>query len=361
LIAAGVPTALFLTHSTGAGSVGLLSVFESPGLRSGYPTGLAFHPRLRVLFSLHLDNSVSLWAVDDPSRPRRLTVSGAAIQGQIVHASPSGSVLATLVDTSDGRQVNLWTVADLSGAVAGAALATLGRPGLPADDMAFHPSGRILAVAGHQTVGDATGPATVSLWDLANPATPALLSATVVDDASGVAFSPDGRILATGRSGTAAHVAGLWDVSDPRRLAPLGALTASADAVAGEFGADGRVMVTAGSDGVLRTWDVTDPHHPKQLASFTQRLPDDFVQQESRPPSVADLAFNPVAGRFFATAGPDDKARLWNISDPAHPTLRATLAGHAGSVSGVAFSHDGRVLATDSVDGTVRLWDTSRL
>jgi WD40 repeat protein len=46
---------------------------------------------------------------------------------------------------------------------------------------------------------------------------------------------------------------------------------------------------------------------------------------------------------------------LWNVRDPAHPSLLATLGGHTSSVNGAAFSPDGRTLATASSDNTVRL------
>ena len=68
---------------------------------------------------------------------------------------------------------------------------------------------------------------------------------------------------------------------------------------------------------------------------------------------VARVAFSPD-GRLLATASDDGTARLW---DPATGEHLRTLTGHAGPVSGVAFSPDGRLLATASRDGTARLWD----
>ena len=65
------------------------------------------------------------------------------------------------------------------------------------------------------------------------------------------------------------------------------------------------------------------------------------------------MAFSPD-GRLLATASRDDTARLW---DPATGEHLRTLTGHTDGVWGVAFSPDGRLLATASNDSTARLWD----
>jgi WD40 repeat protein len=70
------------------------------------------------------------------------------------------------------------------------------------------------------------------------------------------------------------------------------------------------------------------------------------------------VAFSPD-GRLLATASVDETARLW---DPATGEHLRTLTGHDGPVLGVAFSPggfspDGRLLATASDDKMARLWD----
>jgi WD40 repeat protein len=68
---------------------------------------------------------------------------------------------------------------------------------------------------------------------------------------------------------------------------------------------------------------------------------------------VNGLAWSPD-GRMLASAHQDGKVRLWNVADGE---VLHTLGGHTGWVRGVAWSPDGRWLASTSEDRKVRLWD----
>ncbi len=166
------------------------------------------------------------------------------------------------------------------------------------------------------------------------------------DAVTSVAFSPDGRTLA---SGSADRTIRLWDVTDPNHLTPLGApLTGHTDAVYSvAFAPDGRTLATASRDETVRLWDLTDRTHPHPLGP----------PLTDHTNAVYSVAFAPD-GRTLATTSRDETVRLWDLTDRTHPhLLGAPLTGHTSFVLSVAFAPDGHTLATASEDRTVRLWD----
>src|SRR5215470_17341074 len=71
--------------------------------------------------------------------------------------------------------------------------------------------------------------------------------------------------------------------------------------------------------------------------------------------SVWAVAFSPD-GKMLASGSIDKTLKLWDV---ASHQLLATLEGHSDSVAAVAFSPDGKSLASGSVDKTLKLWDVA--
>jgi RNA polymerase sigma factor (sigma-70 family) len=209
------------------------------------------------------------------------------------------------------------------------AIARLGtvrwRHGFMVGALAYSPNGKMIAAVG--------GGRALTLWDAATGKE--LRQFPNINQPIGLAFSPDGKLLAT----TDNPYCYLWDVATGKEVRRL---KGHKDVVRGAaFSADGKLVATAGSDGTVRLWDPATGEEQRRM--------------DSNSGEVCRLAYSPD-GKWIASTYMDGTIRLW---DPTTGKESGRLTGHKKAVWAVVFSPDSKRLASSSDDGTIRLWNVA--
>jgi WD40 repeat protein len=336
-------------------------------------SALVIAPGGKLVASWGDDNTVRLWDTVTGKERHQLAGPGQTLCAAfapdartVALGNANGTVL--LHDTASGKELH-----KLQGH----------QPGIGA--VAFSPDGKTLASRGNTED-------TVRLYDTATGRELRVIGPPPQKNAGGagqvfvmmgggaarlgLAFSPDGKLLASPRlnvGNNPALAAGaqttlhLWNVSTGKEvqkitLPPQYTLTSFA------FSPDGRTLATENTDQTITVWEVASGQERARLRQlpaagqpFGGRIMVGGIKVGfggfGMPAAAPTIAFAPD-GRTLAARGPGRSVHLWDIATGKEA---GELKGHEGGVTALAFAPDGKALASGSSDTTVLIWDAARL
>ncbi len=289
---------------------------------TGFVKSISFSPDGKILASAGSDGLILLW--DIPQRKHRGILTGDNMSRDYsVAFNPDGKTLAI----SKGKEIRLFDVKT------GIQTQTFKEHTTSVQRIVFSPDGKILAGGGHDNI--------IHLWHFENSGWQKSHTFTGYMHSGaykGIAFSPDSKILAAGN--LTDSIIRLWDVEAGLEL-PI--LNASPDRMINSvaFSPDGKTLASSGQ-GDIRLWD---------METFTET----YTLTGHKSGLANSVVFSPD-GKTLAHAGElNNTIYLWDLKKKGQ--LR-TITGYTPYMYSFALTQDGKTLAFANADNIIRLWDT---
>jgi len=289
---------------------------------------IAFSPDSTHLAAANDAGIVQIWDIKTAGGKEWLTLTGH--DGVVNRAvfSPDGTQLATV---SNDKTVKIWD------AVFGTLKKTITGHTDNVRALAYCPDGSCLATASND--------GTVKLWDLDTKQELSSIDAyedlplnsipenNVLD----IAFLyNDNRLVTVGMD----NEPDIWDIETGEKIIPL--VGHNYNVVSTAVSPDGQTIATIGPDGMLITWN--------------SQTGEQLFNQHTTEYGSKDVTFSPN-GKLLASGDNDGTVRIWDFNAKEEERLLQTLSGHGSFVQSVAFSGNGRYLASAS-SNLIRIWNT---
>jgi RNA polymerase sigma factor (sigma-70 family) len=281
------------------------------------------------LISLGVDHRLLEWDLATQSPRRQFTWPIDTLN--TIALSPDGTTLA--VGDREKHEVSLW---DLS---TGKRVRLLGKYQKPIQSIAFSPDGRLVASGGWDHV--------IHVWDVRDGKEIQQIKG-FKKSVSCLRFSPDSKALACGMAAVPGEPSlRLWDVASGKErcafetYAPIDAVAFSPD---GKTLASGYAYRGRGDAALVHLWDTATGKERCQFAG--------------NPVSVGALAFSPD-GKWVVSGGDDfgEEDNSVQVREAVTGRLIRLFKGHHSGVWSLTFSPDGLTLASSAGDSTILLWD----